>query len=90
MKVTQSCLTLCDPMDCPWDSPGQDTGGGSCSLLQGIFPTQGSNPGLPHCRQILYCLSYQGSTGGDGHQQMVTVPREACRHGAGTVREGGA
>ena len=34
---------------------------GSCSLLQGIFPTQGSNPGLPHCRQILYQLSHQGS-----------------------------
>ena len=45
----------------PWDSPGQNTGGGGLSLLQGIFPTQGSNPGLPHCRQILYQLSYQGS-----------------------------
>ena len=44
-----------------WDSPGQDTGVGSLSLLQGIFPTQGSNPGLPHCRQILYQLSHQGS-----------------------------
>ena len=43
----------------PWNSPGQDTGEGSCSLLQGIFPTQRSNPGLPHCRQILYQLSYQ-------------------------------
>ena len=38
----------------PWNSPGQNTGVGSLSLLQGIFPTQGSNPGLPHCRQILY------------------------------------
>ena len=37
----------------PWNSPGQNTGVGSLSLLQGIFPTQGSNPGLPHCRQIL-------------------------------------
>ena len=45
----------------PWNSPGQNTGVGSCSLLQGIFPTQGSNPGLPHCRQILYQLSHQGS-----------------------------
>ena len=34
----------------PWDSPGQNTGVGSLSLLQGIFPTQGSNPGLPPCR----------------------------------------
>ena len=43
VKVTQSCLTLCDPMDCsPWNSPGQNTGVGSLSLLQGIFPTQGS------------------------------------------------
>ena len=45
----------------PWDSPGQNTGVGSRSLLQGIFPTQGSNPGLPHGRQILYHLSHQGS-----------------------------
>ena len=45
----------------PWNSPGQDTRVGSRSLLQGIFPTQGSNPGLPHCRRILYQLSHQGS-----------------------------
>ena len=45
----------------PWNSPGQNTGVGSLSLLQGIFPTQGLNPGLPHCRQILYQLSHQGS-----------------------------
>ena len=45
----------------PWNSLSQNTGMGSPSLLQGIFPTQGSNPGLPHCRQILYQLSYQGS-----------------------------
>ena len=45
----------------PWDSPGQSTGVGSRSLLQGIFPTQGQNPGLPHCRRILYQLSHQGS-----------------------------
>ena len=44
-----------------WNSSGQNTGVGSCSLLQGIFPTQGSNPGLPHCRWILYQLSHQGS-----------------------------
>ena len=42
----------------PWDSPGQNTGVDSCSLLQGIFLTQGSNPGLSHCRQILYHLSH--------------------------------
>ena len=44
-----------------WNSPGQNTGVGSLSLLQGIFPTQGSNPDLLHCRQILYQLSQQGS-----------------------------
>ena len=43
------------------NSPGQNTGVGSLSLLQGIFPTQGSNPGLPHSRQILYQLSHKGS-----------------------------
>ena len=45
----------------PWNFPGQNTGVGSLSLLQGIFPTQESNPGLPHCRRILYQLSHQGS-----------------------------
>ena len=66
--VAQSCLTLCNSMDCSppgssvhGDSPGKSTGVGSHALLQGIFPTRGSNPGLPHCRRILYCLSHQGS-----------------------------
>ena len=45
----------------PWNSPGQNTGVGSLSLLQGIFPTQGLNPGLLHCRQILYQLRHKGS-----------------------------
>ena len=45
----------------PWNSPGQNTGLGSLSLLQGILPTEGSNPGLPHCRWILYQLSHKGS-----------------------------
>ena len=45
----------------PWNSPGQNTGMGSLPLLQEIFPTQGSNLGLPHCRRILYQLSYKGS-----------------------------
>ena len=61
VKVAQSCPTLCDPMDCPWNSPGQNTGGDSRSLLQGIFPTQGSNQVLPHCRRTLYQLSHEGS-----------------------------
>ena len=66
--VAQSRLTLCDPMDCSppsssvhGDSAGKITGVGGHALLQGIFPTQGQNPGLPHCRRILYCLSHQGS-----------------------------
>ena len=66
--VTQSCLTLCDPMgyslpgsSVHGDSPGKNNGVGCHTLLQGIFPTQGLNPGLPHCRQILYLLSHQGS-----------------------------
>ena len=67
--VTQSCPTLCNPMDCNLpgssvhgDSPGKNTGVGCHALLQGIFPTQGSNLVLPYCRWILYCLSHQGST----------------------------
>ena len=50
-----------NPTDYPWDSPGQNTRVGSLSLLQEIFPTQGSNQGLPHCRWILYQLSHKGS-----------------------------
>ena len=45
----------------PWNSPGQNTGMGSLSLLQGILPTQGSNPGLQHCNRTLYQLSHKGS-----------------------------
>ena len=66
--VVQSCPTLCHPMDCSspgssvhGDSRGKTTGVGCHSLLQGIFPTQGSNPGLLHCRRILCRLSHQGS-----------------------------
>ena len=66
--LVQSFPTLFDPMDCslpgsscPRNSPGKNTGMGSHSFLQGIFLTQGPNLGLLHCRQILYCLSHQGS-----------------------------
>ena len=65
--VAQSCLTLCDPMDCspPGSSvheasPSKNTGLGCHALLQGIFLTQRSNPGLLDCRWILYHLSHQG------------------------------
>ena len=50
---------------CPWASPGKNTGVGCHSLLQGIFPAQGSNSGLPHCRGILYHLS---------HQEVLVMP----------------
>ena len=53
----------------PWNSPGQNTGVGSCFLLQVIFPIQGSNPGLPHFRWILYQLSHQGSP----HMSITTL-----------------
>ena len=46
---------------CPWDSTGKNTGVGCHELLQGIFLTQGLNPGLPHCRWIFYHLSHQGN-----------------------------
>ena len=49
----------------PWDSPGKNAGVGCHFLLQGIFLTQGSNPGLLHCRQTLYPLSHQGSPGAE-------------------------
>ena len=61
--VTQWCLNSLQPheLSCSWNSPGKNTGVCSHSLLQGIFPTQGSNPGLLYCRQTLYGLSYVGS-----------------------------
>ena len=56
MKVAQLW-----PHGCPWNSLGQNTGVGRLFFLQGIFPTQGSNPGALCCRQILYQLSHKGS-----------------------------
>ena len=62
VKAAQSGPTLCDPRTYgPWNYPGQNSGVGCLFLLQGIFPTQRSNPSLPHCKQILYHLSHQGS-----------------------------
>ena len=55
--VTQLCPTLCDPrLLCPWDSPGKNARVGCHALLQGIFPTQRSNPGLAHCEWILVTI----------------------------------
>ena len=77
VKVAQSCPTLCNPMDySPWNSPGQNTGVGSLSLLQQIFPTQEVNRGLLHGRWILYQLSYQGSPDRDS----LKSNRERCEH----------
>ena len=65
--VRDSVVSLCPHglqparLLCPKDFPGKNSGMGCHSLLQGIFPIQGSYPGLSHCRQILYCLSHQGS-----------------------------
>ena len=79
-KVSQSCPTLCDPMDCsptrllrPWDFPGKNTGVGCHFLFQEIFLTLGLNPGLLHCRQMLYRLSHQGSK-----YVVNTLPRCIC------------
>ena len=90
--AAQSCPTLCDLMDgsppgfsVPGDSPGKNTGVGCHALLQGIFLTQGLNPGLLHCRQILYRLSPQGSpfcNGGQPVNNAVTVSCEQWRDSA--------
>ena len=66
--LAQLCLTLLQPRElqpvrllCPPNSSGKNTGVGCHSFLQGIFPSQGSNCSLLHCKQILYPLSHQGS-----------------------------
>ena len=79
MLVAQSCPTLCDPVDC--SPPGSSVHGilqarilawVAIALLQGIFPTQGSNPYLLHCRRILYCLRHQRSPdGGNSCRQFL-------------------
>ena len=88
-SVAQSCLTLCNPLDRggQWatvhgDSSGKNTGVGCHALLQGIFPTQRLNPGLPHCRLILYHLSYQGSPEGIMLSEKVRkrMANTVCSH----------
>ena len=80
--VTQSGPTLCDPMDCSLpcsslheDSPGKNIGVDCHALLQGIYPTQGSNPGLPYCRQIIYHLSHQGNP---NFVKLIIKPRNCA------------
>ena len=78
VKFTQQCLTLCHPMDYTVHGILQArTGVGSLSLLQGIFPTQGLNPGLPHCRWILYQVSYQGNRHED-YLFTIILPNFHC------------
>ena len=71
----------------PWGLPGKSTEVGRHFLLQGIFPTQGSNPGLLHCRQTLYRLSHQGSLTGtqDGAKR---TPHDPVELGSGVPGEG--
>ena len=66
VKESESCTVVSNSLQphgpySPWNSPGQNTGVGCFSLLQGIFPTQGLNPGLLHCRWILYQLHHKES-----------------------------
>ena len=76
----------------PWNSPGQNTGVGSRSLLQGTFPTQGSNPGLPHYRQILYQLSPTLCDPTDlsplGFSRLWDFPGKGTRVGCRSVPQG--
>ena len=92
--VIQSCPILCDPLDCSppgssvhGDSPGKGTGVGCHALLQGIFRTQGLNPGLRLCRKILYRLSCKGSRPPSkfSNAWLCTSCRDSshvCSHGA--------
>ena len=84
--VAQSCLTLHDPMECsppsplkcPWDFPSKNTRMGCHFLLQGIFPTQRSNLGFLHCRQILCHQSHQESQFHSGNESNTDTQRQLC------------
>ena len=71
-KFYISLFQVKDPMDYPWNSPGQNTGVSSLSVLQQIFLTQELKRGLLHCRWILYQLSYQGSPKSRTNNQKTT------------------
>ena len=93
-KSLRSCPTLCGPRGlqparllCPRDFPGRNTGVGSLSLLQGIFPTQGSNPGLLHHRRILYRLSHNES---NKSNFPVTMSRISCQYSGSAKKSVGA
>ena len=76
---TVACRLLC-----PWNSSGKSTGMGYHFLLQGIFPTQGSNLGLLHCRQILNHLSHQGSPSSESWGAIQICPPLLFSEGCGT------
>ena len=91
--VTHLCPTLCDAMDrslpgssVHGDSPGKNTGVGCHDLFQGIFPTQGSNPGFPHGRCIFYRLSYQGNPVGETKPCMLCGQKKKKRIKAMTTK----
>ena len=81
VSVAQCCLTLCDPTDCGppgschGDSSGKNAGVGCHFLLQGLFPTQGWDPSLLNCRQILHCLSRQESPANPRHSNYLILLR---------------
>ena len=82
-KLLQSYPTVCDSMDCSLsdssvhgDSPGKNSSVSCHALLQGIFPTQGLNLGLLHCRRILYHLNHQGSPEINIHVYKKTYSEE--------------
>ena len=90
-KCVRACVCVCvqqhvqlfaTPWTILWNSPGQNTGVDSLSLFQGIFPTQGLNPGLPHCRWILYQLSRQG---GPDSREWALFPQPASKHHLGKI-----
>ena len=86
LQESESCSVVSDSLQpqglqSPWNSPGQNTGLDSPSLLQGTFPIQGSNSGLPHCRWILYQLSHKGSPEATGEivkRPCNTIHRGRC------------
>ena len=98
-EVTQSCPILCDPMDyslpgssCLWDFTGNNTGVGCHFLLQGIFPTQGSNPGLPHCRQMLLPSEPPGKSlllSSNTYQRVDSLEKTLILEGIGGRRRRG-
>ena len=77
-SVVSNCLRP-HGLHSPWNSPGQNAAGGSLSLLQWIFPTQGSNPGLPHCGWILYQLSHEKAT-----PKYLIIHLQSTQHSSGS------